>query len=544
MRLLLLGLLLAWASPAWGDTSYKIEKAGRTLVSTRERSGQPALFVTVQFRIVRADGQVADEVAKEHIVVEEDGRRVTELTIHRPDAADPLTTFLALDISGSMAQGGKMDQAKQAAHLFLERLHARTDTGLLFFDHLVGKPIPPAGDRAQFAAHRRALQEWIRQAAPAGGTAYLDATSKAIEQLHPVKGRRAVVVMTDGVDLNSQNTLKEVIKQAQFAEVPVYTVGVGEAGKKEMVSTVLVLDCSGSMTDPVERRGGVSKLEAMQVAAARFVDLMRPGARTTLLPFSQKPSVPGPFQDDKPALIGSIRKLRAEGKTALYDAACNAVDTLVAAQLSGKRAAILLTDGEDTSSRRSAKDVIQRARAAKIPLHVLGFGTEGDRGFNARVLRELAEKTGGTYHHARTAADLNRIFEELSIQLHDDGIDDDSLRELAEKTGGKFFHARAAVDLSRYFAELAEDLQSSYTVTFPSRRPTHDGTSRGIDISVVRDGKRLSDRASFDYHVHGVVVPDMDHRVYLGLLTLIGLLVLVPIGLRRLHRFYGGPASA
>jgi VWFA-related protein len=437
-----------------------------------------------------------------------------------------------------MAQSGKLDQAKQAAHLFLERLHARTDTGLLFFDHLVRKPVPPAGGPEKIAAHRSALRNWIRQATPAGGTAYLDATATAIDQLKPVKGRRAVVVMTDGVDLNSQNTLKEVIKQAQIAEVPVYTVGVGEAGKQEMVSTVLVLDCSGSMTNPVERAGNVSKLDAMKAAAARFVDLMRPGARTTLLPFSQAPSVPGPFQDDKPALIGSIRKLRAEGGTALYDAACNAVDTLVAAQLSGKRAVVLLTDGEDTRSRRRAADVIQKARAARVPLHVLGFGTERD--LNERVLRDLAHQTGGTYHHARTAADLHRIFEDLSIQLHDDGIDEESLRELADKTGGKFFHARDAADLSRYFAELAEDLQSSYTVTFPSRRPTHDGTSRGIDISVVRDGVRLSDRASFDYHVHGVVVPDMDHRVYLGLLTLLGLLVVVPVGIRRLHRFYGG----
>ncbi len=543
MRLSLAAVLLLLSPPLRADTSaYRIEKAGRTLVSTREQNGQPALYVTVQFRILRADGQVADDVAKEHLVVEEDGRRVTELQIHRPDSLDPLTTFLALDISGSMAQGGKMDQAKQAARLFLDRLHPRADSGLLFFDHVVRKPFPPAGGPEKIAAHRRVLQDWIRQAAPAGGTAYLDATAAAVEQLKTVRGRRAVVVLTDGVDLNSQNTLKEVIKQAQIAEVPVYTVGVGEAGKKEAVSTVLVLDCSGSMTYPANRGENVSKIEAMKAAAARFVDLMRAGAKTTLLPFSQVPSVPAPFQDDKPALIGSIRKLRAEGGTALYDAACNAVDTLVAAQLPGKRAVILLTDGEDTRSRRRAADVIQKARAAQVPLHVLGFGT--DRDLNERVLRELAERTGGSYHHARTAADLHRIFEDLSIQLHDDGIDEESLRELADQTGGKFFHAEDAAHLSRYFAELAEDLQSSYTVTFPSRRPTHDGTSRGIDISVVRDGVRLSDRASFDYNVHGVVVPDMDHRVYLGLLALIGLLVAVPVGVRRLHRFYeGSPAQ-
>src|SRR5262245_57240317 len=95
-------------APHANAASYKVEKAGRTLVSTRD--GQAGLFVTVQFRILRGDGQLADNVSKEHIVVEEDGRRVTELEIHRPDSLDPLTAFLALDISGSLAQGGKMEQ--------------------------------------------------------------------------------------------------------------------------------------------------------------------------------------------------------------------------------------------------------------------------------------------------------------------------------------------------------------------------------------------------------------------------------------------------
>ena len=522
--------------PARGDAGpYTIEKAGHTLVSTRTRDGQPALYVTVQFRVLRGDGRPADDVGKEHIVVEEDGRRVNDVEVHRPDSFDPLTAFLAFDISGSMAESGKMDQAKQAAGLFLDRLHARTDCGLLFFDHQLRNPIPPAGARDKIAAHRQALQQHIAAVRPAGGTAYLDATAKVIEQLRPVQGRRAAVVMTDGVDLNSRHTLKEVIKLANLAEVPVYTVGVGPAGRMDPVTTVLVLDCSGSMNHPANRDESLSKLEAMKRAAARFVDLMRPGARTTLLPFSQVPRVPGPFRDDKAELIKAVTALRADGGTALYDATINAIDTLEAAQPAGKRAIIVLSDGEDTSSRgRRPADVVRRARAAKIPVHILGFGSGRD--LREDILRPLALETGGTYHHARTAADLNRIFEDLSIQLHDDGIDEESLRELADKTGGKFFHARDVADLARFYGAVADELQTTYTVTFPSRRPAHDGTSRGIDISVVRGGVRLSGVASFDYHVHGVVVPEMDHRVYLGLLAAVGVLLAVPVWLGRLRR--------
>lgn len=527
-----LGMLLL-TGPTRAD-SYKIEKAGHTLVSTRERAGQTALFVTARFRILRADNRPAYDVAKEHILVEEDGQPVTGLEIHRPDSLDPLTAFLALDISGSMAEHGKMGQAQQAARLFLDRLHERTDCGLLFFDHVLRPPVPPIGARDRIAAHRQALRGLIDLARPAGGTAYLDATATAVEQLRNVKGRRAAVVLTDGVDLNSQHTLKEVIKKAQAAEVPVYTIGVGEAGKNEPVTTVLVLDCSGSM-DRVARRGeSETKLQAMQRAASRFVDLMRPGARTTLLPFGTAPQMPGPFRDDKAALQDALRRLKPVGQTALYEAAYNAVETLVAGRLPGRKAVVLLTDGMDTSGRPwRADDVVRRAREEQISLHVLGFGGED---LNERVLRQLAQQTGGSYHHARTAADLNRIFEELSIQLHDDGIDEESLRELAEKTGGRFFHARDAANLVQFFGELAEELQTSWTVTFPSRRPTHDGTARGIDISVVRDGQRLSAAASFDYNVHGVVVPEMDYRVYLGLLAVVGVLLATPAWARRLSR--------
>jgi hypothetical protein len=77
-------------------------------------------------------------------------------------------------------------------------------------------------------------------------------------------------------------------------------------------------------------------------------------------------------------------------------------------------------------------------------------------------------------------------------------------------------------------------------VTFPSRRSSHDGTARGIDVSVWREGVRVSNVGSADYNVHGVVVPELSSRVYLGFLGLLAALLLVPPGLRRLYRFYGG----
>jgi hypothetical protein len=150
-----------------------------------------------------------------------------------------------------------------------------------------------------------------------------------VQMLRGVDGRKAVLLMTDGVDMNSRHTPAEVIAEARAAEVPVYTLGVGEPGKNEEVYTVLVLDQSGSMEEKANDTDQESKIEALRRAASRFVELMRPSARTTLLPFSDTVGTPEPFSRDKKALKERIGRLKAGGGTLLYDATYAGVETLV-----------------------------------------------------------------------------------------------------------------------------------------------------------------------------------------------------------------------
>jgi VWFA-related protein len=531
-------LLTVFAPPVFAQPAatvlYQVDKEGQAR-TTRDHRGQPGLYVTVQFTIKRAaDGQLATDVAKDEIVVEEDGRRVTDLELQLPGALEPLTIVLALDTSGSMDADNKMSEAKAAARLLLETLNERVDCGLILFDHRLHVVVPPVRDRARTVQQRERLRKHIDSAKAGGGTAYLDATAKAIEMLRGIPGRKAVILMTDGVDLNSKATLADVVRQAQQADVRIYTLGVGEPGKGEPVTTVLVLDHSGSMSEPADNRSKTPKITALHRAAGRFVDVMRPGARTSLLPFSSLVDKPGPFVASKQELKGNIEKLKPEGETALFDAVLAAVQTLEAGQPEGKRAVVALTDGIDNSSRRRVEEVIERAKEAGVPLHMLGLGRPGE--LDETVMKRMASQTGGEYHHAQTEDKLIDIFEALSIRLHDDGFDHDSLNELAKRTFGKFYHARRAADLRLYYREIADELQTTYTVTFKSRRPVHDGTSRGIDISVIRNGIRVSNVASADYTVHGAVVPKMDQGVYLILLLVFGVLLAIPVGLRRLYR--------
>jgi len=151
-------------------------------------------------------------------------------------------------------------------------------------------------------------------------------------------------------------------------------------------------------------------------------------------------------------------------------------------------------------------------------------------------MQRMAKQTGGTYHHARNRQALYEIFEDLSIQLHDDGIDESALKKLADDTGGKYFPARDVSQLQQIYQELAQELQTTYRVTFPSLRQDDDGTSRDIDISIWRDGSQVSDVFSAGYNVHGVVVPKMDAVSYLILLGLIAALLVLPAGMRRFSK--------
>ena len=111
--------------------------------------------------------------------------------------------------------------------------------------------------------HRERLRQLINEATPQGGTAYLDATVEAAKMLKGVPGRRAVIVMTDGMDTNSTATLKDAIAAAQEHELPVYTIGIGQPGRNDPVTTVLVLDRSGSMLGRANASDEKTKIEAL-----------------------------------------------------------------------------------------------------------------------------------------------------------------------------------------------------------------------------------------------------------------------------------------
>jgi VWFA-related protein len=545
--------LLAETRPPAG---YQIDYDGNVKIRSYDGPKGPGIYYTVRYRLSNPNNVKVSEDDK--IVIYEDGIEVDRFPIPTTKVKIPvevkkedLTTVLALDVSASMAFSDKIGEAKQAAGKFLDILGHRMDTGLILFDDTVAvndanRFRNPSGDHARHKEQTALIRRLINQARPLNGSAYRDATVKAIDMLSFVEGRKAVVLMTDGLDVNSRVKLPEVIKRATTIGVPVYTVGIGAPG----VNTVLVLDRSGSMAAPANDTDKKPKIKALHEAGMKFVQEMRPGSRVSLLPFSTEVDVPAPFTDDKQRLISTIRSLEPEGGTSLYDATMTAVETLVAARPPGNRIVVVLTDGKDESpgSRFSDRAVIERAKEAGIKLYMLGLGRKKE--INEKVMTEMARQTGGQYFYVGSAAELISTFEKLSADLNDV----EALKELAEKTGGKFYRANDVSELQTRFKEVAEvvlqevvklkESEDLYEHEFKSARNVNDGTARKITIVVKsfkkgKDGQAeveesLSERKEGHGQVHGLVVPEQSPVLYLVLLGCVAGCLALPAGLRGL----------
>ena len=141
----------------------------------------------------------------------------------------PVSLAVLFDISGSMRVADRMTAAKFAAHHVLSWLEPGRDEAALFtFDSRLHEVAP-------FTVDTRALQGTLGEVDPFGATSLHDAIAEAARRVATRNGRRrAVVVITDGIDNGSGLTPGEVSGIASAIDVPVY-----------IMATVLPIDHVG-----------------------------------------------------------------------------------------------------------------------------------------------------------------------------------------------------------------------------------------------------------------------------------------------------------
>lgn len=137
--------------------------------------------------------------------------------------ADPLTTMLVIDISGSMDKNGKLDAAKEAAKTYVTQMRAGDQAGLITFDTQTYYVQPVTTDTT-------ALLDAIDSLVTGGDTSMFDALIEAEKALETISGRKAIIVLADGMDNHSTATADDVINQIGPSGLTISTIGFGDAG--------------------------------------------------------------------------------------------------------------------------------------------------------------------------------------------------------------------------------------------------------------------------------------------------------------------------
>jgi len=131
----------------------------------------------------------------------------------------PLSAAVAIDRSFSVA-GTKLSLAKAAAQTFLGELRREDEAMIIAIGSQVEVLAPLSQDRG-------AQRDAITRLDAFGTTGLHDAVIEAIEDVQPAKGRRALVILSDGDDRYSQATAADALDRARRSDVMVYPIAMG-----------------------------------------------------------------------------------------------------------------------------------------------------------------------------------------------------------------------------------------------------------------------------------------------------------------------------
>ena len=177
---------------------------------------------------------------------------------------------------------------------------------------------------------------------------------------------------------------------------------------------VVIWDTSGSMEQ---------RVADLDVALRQYLGQVKPTERVQLIRFDNTISVLlEAFSGDSKVLVAALKDMvYADGGTAIYDAIQKGLEVL--APVTGNRAIVIMTDGEDTSSTLDPAMFWQALDDGHTRVYTIGLGN-GLRSYVARagataayVLSNIAIATGGRYTYVEQSSQLARLYTEIGEQL-------------------------------------------------------------------------------------------------------------------------------
>ena len=222
----LVAVLLGSAIVAAQQSTPREQESGEAVGQQSEggfrfRTGVELVNVTAT--VTDDSGRFVPNLRKEDFLVYEDGAQQT-ITHFNADRV-PVSLGIAVDTSGSMA-GEKFEHAQAALERFLFDLLDANDEVFLY----------------RFSTDTYLEQGWtkdkslvgraLRRISPRGGTAMYDAVAQAVPMADDGSNRKkAVLVISDGNDTNSETHISELKQLVRQTEVLVYAIGIDGRGE-------------------------------------------------------------------------------------------------------------------------------------------------------------------------------------------------------------------------------------------------------------------------------------------------------------------------
>jgi Ca-activated chloride channel family protein len=262
------------------------------------------------------------------------------------------------------------------------------------------------------------------------------------------------------------------------------------------VSLGIALDTSGSMNG--------EKMSAARGAIARFVnDLLERNDELFLYRFSNYPVLVQGWTRDRRDLIEPLGRLVPYGATAMYDAIARAIPLAQQGQ-NRKKALVVISDGNDTSSRTAVGDLKQQIRESEVLVYAVGIDGDGDRSARRAPLPPPVRlpiptpfpggPRGGRWPPPQPQPQPPSGGRWTANS--DDRVNAAALREITDDSGGRTEIVREPQDLDPATAGIADELSKQYYLGYgsPGRK---DGRWHAIRVEVKNRSYRVRARRGY-----------------------------------------------
>ena len=275
------------------------------------------------------------------------------------------------------------------------------------------------------------------------------------------------------------------------------------------VSLGIALDTSGSMA------GG--KIEAAKAALDRFLyDLLGREDEIFLYRFSDQPLLLQDWTVDRLSLARALGRIAPSGGTALYDTVAEAIPMARQGRRQ-KKALLIISDGNDTSSRIGADEVRQLIRRSEVLVYAVGIdGDDVNLVPRAPIGRPQPRRPMPPTPRPFPGGPGRRPWGVLpQVQQPpvfgpiggpnggwrntpgDDRVNIDALRDLTDDSGGRTEIVRRLMDLNPATTSIADELSKQYYLGYTSTNGEKDGKWHAIRVALKSGPYRVRARRGY-----------------------------------------------